>query len=162
MRAYRDAVAIDAKLSEDAKLRANVALAADSTGADAMLAGLDFQAQVLGEESAKSRLADLASTDKRLPVRKQARALADEHGATARVDQFTSHLLDLEQEPTCELRRGVIAKLLALRDKRAIKPIKRARDRRRGGFLGLGGRRINGCLVKEADAAIALLKSLPD
>ena len=57
-------------------------------------------------------------------------------------------------------RRDVIAKLVELQDKRAIKPIKRARNRRRGGFLGIGGRRMSPCLTTEADEAIAQLSAL--
>jgi hypothetical protein len=159
---YELAVGLDDDLIDDTKLRANVVLAAESSAPDAMLAGLDFQAQFLDDTSAQSRIVALASSDKRFAVRKQARELAHEHDVESRIDSLISYSLDLEQAPSCEERRDVIAKLASLRDKRAIKPIKRARHRRRGGFLGLGARRVNACLIKEADAALAALKSLPD
>ncbi len=162
LRSYAIALSLDDKLASDAKLRANVSLAADGKEPEAMLAGLDFQIRFLEEEPARSRIAQIASSDKRLSVRKSARELADKHGASDRVDFVSSYSLDLEQEGECEVRRDVIAKLLSLRDKRAIKPIQRARDRRRGGFLGIGARRINSCLIKEADAALAMLKSIAD
>jgi hypothetical protein len=158
---YKLAVMLDDDLRGDAKLRANVGLAADSSAGEAMIAGVEFQALFLQDEVAKSRLATIATSDKRLAVRKRARELAEKHGVSSQVDQLTSYSLDLDQEPTCEAKRDAIAKLLALRDKRAMKPIKRARDRRRGGFLGFGSRRINACLIKDADAALAELKALP-
>jgi hypothetical protein len=70
---------------------------------------------------------------------------------------------DLSQEDDCEIKKQLITRLRTLKDKRAIKPIKSARNKtRRGGFMGLRSRRVNKCLQADADAAIKYLKALPD
>ena len=160
--AYKVAVTLHEDMRDDDKLRANAGLAADSKDGMAQLEGLEFQSVFLKEDSAKTRLADIASADRRAEIRKHARQLAKSLGIEDRVDKVNSLILDLSQEKECEIKKQIIAKLKSLDDKRAIKPIKRARNHKRGTFFGMGGSRTNKCLRVEADAALAHLSKLPN
>jgi serine/threonine-protein kinase len=91
-------------------------------------------------------------------LRKRAREMADERGLTGEVDLVSSYTLDLAQGATCRDRRDAIPRLRALRDKRAVAALKKARDRR-GGFLNLSD--VNDCLERDAQEAIDYLQALP-
>jgi len=91
-------------------------------------------------------------------VRMRAREMAEERGLTADVDWVGSYSLDLLQGTSCKDRREAIPKLRALRDKKAIAALKKARDRR-GGFLNLSD--VNDCLDRDAQEAIDFLQALP-
>lgn len=73
---------------------------------------------------------------------------------------FDGYVEQLKRGKTCEERKEPIAKLRALGDKRAIKPLKRARYRMRGGIAGIGDKNTNACLRKEAEEAIEYLEGL--
>jgi hypothetical protein len=109
---------------------------------------------------ARDRLVALAGRDKRNAVRRSARDLAEKQGAGDRIDRLSSYLLDLLHGKTCEDRAEAVPLLRALGDRRAIPRLKRARKRRTGGFLGLGGRIANGCMRVQLDEAIAYLEKL--
>jgi serine/threonine-protein kinase len=64
---------------------------------------------------------------------------------------------ELQVGKTCADRKAALARLVALDDVRAIAPIKAARYRMRGGFLGIGQDNTNACLRAAADAAIKRL-----
>jgi len=66
-------------------------------------------------------------------------------------------LTDLEKGKTCADRKAAIPGLVELGDERAIKPLRAARYRMRGGLLGLGQSNANGCLKADAEAAIKSL-----
>ena len=66
-------------------------------------------------------------------------------------------LHDLATGRTCAARRAVIPKLVELDDPKAIRALKSARYRMRGGVLGIGASNTNACLKKDADAAIKVL-----
>jgi hypothetical protein len=64
---------------------------------------------------------------------------------------------DLQNGKTCEDRKDAVHRLAELGDVRAIDPLRRARSRRRGGVLGIGGSNTNACLKADAEAAIKQL-----
>jgi type IV secretory pathway VirB10-like protein len=68
-------------------------------------------------------------------------------------------LRQLDAARTCADRRAAIPKLVALGDARAIAPLKAARVKKRGGFIGIGAENINGCLYADADAAAKKLST---
>jgi serine/threonine-protein kinase len=68
-------------------------------------------------------------------------------------------LHDLEDGKTCTDRKAAIATIVELGDPKAIPDLKRARYRGAGGVLGVGETNVNGCLTKDADAAIKELSS---
>jgi serine/threonine-protein kinase len=102
-------------------------------------------------------LGEQASRQKAAPLRARARDLAAGAGAPD-VDLVASFTLDLEQGATCEERKEAVTHLRALRDKRALAALRKARGRR-GGFLGLDT--VNACLDREAAEAIDFLNALP-
>ena len=63
--------------------------------------------------------------------------------------------------PRAEDRRGAVADLRALGDKRAIPALKKARYRMRGGVLGFGNSNTNSCLKNEAEEAVSYLERRP-
>jgi serine/threonine-protein kinase len=77
-----------------------------------------------------------------------------------REKNFDAYVEQLAKGESCEERKAAVAKLRALGDKRAIKPLKRARYRMRGGFAGIGDSNTNKCLKDDAEAAIAYLERL--
>ena len=102
-------------------------------------------------------LTEQASRGKNNAVRIRARDLAAAAGI-ANVDLLGSITLDLEKGTTCKERKDAVARLRALRDKRAIAPLRRARGRH-GGFLNLED--LNACLDRDAAEAIDFLSALP-
>jgi hypothetical protein len=110
----------------------------------------------LGPAGAKL-LVEQASRAKAAPVRARARDLAAAAHLEG-VDWLASFTLDLEKGATCKDRREAVAKLRALRDKRAIPALRRAHGRH-GGFIGLES--VNACLDRDAAEAIDFLSALP-
>ncbi|HET6610398.1 MAG TPA: serine/threonine-protein kinase [Kofleriaceae bacterium] len=64
----------------------------------------------------------------------------------------------LTEGETCEARREAVITLRNLGKKSAIKPLRRARYRMRGGVLGMGDHNTNKCLQKDAEEAIRALE----
>jgi hypothetical protein len=75
------------------------------------------------------------------------------------VDWLLVYSLDLQQEPTCELRREAVARLRALRDVRAVTALDRALVATSQTPSDPG--RSNECLAADARAAIDSLRGLP-
>jgi hypothetical protein len=71
--------------------------------------------------------------------------------AVDRETQLAAALRDLEHAKSCSERRAQIAKLVELRDSRAVAPLKRARDR-----AGTADNN-NACLRGDADRAVKQL-----
>jgi serine/threonine protein kinase len=76
------------------------------------------------------------------------------------VDWLKAYSLDLEQDATCEARRKAVANLRALADQRAVGALERALVKvgKSGAYRG---KKINGCLLEDAKAAIGYLRGLP-
>ncbi len=70
-------------------------------------------------------------------------------------------LHDLQNGKTCAARKAAIAPLVELGDRRAIEPLRAARYRMQGGIAGIGADNVNGCLTREAEAAIKTLSPPP-
>ena len=104
------------------------------------------------------RLVELARSDT-LERRQTARQVAESTNTLAKLDLVSMYALDLDQETTCERRRGVVAQLRAVGDPKAIPVLERAKIK-----LGRVGnsrnKPMNTCLVEDADAAIAYLATL--
>ncbi|MBA3541173.1 MAG: serine/threonine protein kinase [Deltaproteobacteria bacterium] len=71
--------------------------------------------------------------------------------------ELKAALHELQNGKTCPERKAAIARLVALGDARALAPIKTARYRMRGGFLGFNQDNTNACLRADADAALKKL-----
>ena len=105
-------------------------------------------------------LADCARTCRDAPLRAAAADAVARLGAKGLsksefVDVELQRAIDiLENGKSCRDRKAAIAPLKSLGDKRALDPLRRARDRR-GGILDL--ERINSCMTRDiADAIVAL------
>ncbi len=66
-------------------------------------------------------------------------------------------LHELDTGLTCTNRKAAVAALVELGDERAIKPLKAARYRMRGGLLGFRQSNSNACLKADAEAAVKAL-----
>jgi hypothetical protein len=81
-------------------------------------------------------------------------------GVGVNVDERLAGLTaKLESAETCEARREAVLGLQGLGDPRAIPALKKARYRMRGGIAGFGDTNTNGCLRKDAEAAIKVLEA---
>jgi len=153
LEAYQEAIKLDSGYRGDAALLRNVRGLLD----DRRLApeALDLLIKGVGKPAAPA-LAEVASTDKRIELRRAARKACAELGCLNQVDQVSSYLLDLQQDKTCEERRVAVIALHKLGDRRALDPLRKVR-RRRGGLFGLftGA---NECMKKELDDAIKSLE----
>ena len=162
--AYEKSVRLEPKLAKDKLMRTNVALILDKNApgiVDDAIELLGVLASVGNDATAADQLIDLASSSKDARRRHKAMAVADEVGLGDQVDRFSSYLLDLEHGEDCAARRGAVAKLRTLGNKKAIPALRSARKRIRteGGIIK---RRVNtnACLRTDAAEAIRYLKSL--
>jgi serine/threonine protein kinase len=93
----------------------------------------------------------LAAGGTTIETRERARDLAGVAGVLDRVDLLSSYLRDLVEPGPCERRKQAIAPLRALKDKRALIGLKKAR----------AGGTDNACLARDAREAIDFLEALP-
>jgi tRNA A-37 threonylcarbamoyl transferase component Bud32 len=123
------------------------------------LEAVDAHARAAAAEPAsRDFLVEQAGRGKSREARARARAAAEAAGLADRVDLVASFSLDLADGKSCRERREAVPRLRALRDKRAIPALRRARVRS-GGFLGLSN--VNACLDRDAAEAIEFLQALP-
>ncbi|CAN5898396.1 hypothetical protein BH11MYX3_BH11MYX3_00860 [soil metagenome] len=92
-------------------------------------------------------------------TRPQATMMPDlgKNAADDRDTQLKALLHDLDAGLTCTDRKKAVAALVELGDQRAIKPLKAARYRMRGGVLGFRQSNSNACLKADAEAAVKAL-----
>jgi serine/threonine-protein kinase len=104
-----------------------------------------------------------ATTDDkpRAPVAPAVAPPADQEEPSEADQALAAAIKELQKGKRCKDRKLAVAKLKELGDKRAIPALTKARRRMAGGILGIGDSNINSCLTKDADAAIAYLRSLP-
>ena len=162
--AYDKAVSLQPKLAQDKLMRTNVELILDKKApgvADAAIEFLGTLVSAANDGAAADQLVDLASSSKVSRRRHKAMSVADEVGLGDRVDRLGSYLLDLEHGESCLQRKGAVAQLRALGNKKAIPPLRRARKRIRteGGFIKKKVN-TNACLRTDAAEAIRYLQSL--
>jgi len=151
--AYEQAVKLDGRYREDARVREDVQrmLRRRKTRAQAFT----FVEKVLGKAGGVPLLVELASKEKKRKLRHRARKLLKGWGASRKVDWVSSLSLDLQQLSSCKAREEVVRKLHILGDPKALPVLRRARGAR-GGFLNI--RRKNRCIRKAIDNAIAALE----
>jgi hypothetical protein len=104
-----------------------------------------------GDAQLRADVLALAGRARDLAVRGRAREAADTWGFGDRVDHLESFSLDLAQARTCADRRAAVPRLRALKDKRAIAALKKARSAGDS----------NKCLDRDAREAIEFLEALP-
>jgi serine/threonine protein kinase len=157
--AYGQALELDPKLEADPQLRAGLrAMAAD---ADVRVVAVAFELWVsrTADTEAKPLLLKAAIAEN-LARRHAVKPVVERLQLMADVDWLVAYSLDLEQEPTCELRQEAVAKLRALNDVRAVPALERAVVRKiKTGTLR--GKSFSPCLVDDAKAAIGYLRGLP-
>jgi hypothetical protein len=152
LQAYEEALRMDAGLRGDAALLVN----ARGLLSDKKLARSAFDLMVtqIGVP-AGSALAEIASEDRRMDLRQDARAACNNLGCSDKVDRVKSYALDLAQAQSCAEKREAVQQLGATKDSRAIEPLRKSRTGDRGGFIGrVLGRGGNSCIIKDIDAAL--------
>jgi serine/threonine-protein kinase len=155
VQAYEEALRMDAGLRGDAALLVNLRglLPDKKLGRSA----LDLMVRQVGVPACGA-LAEIASSDRRMDFRQDARSACDNLGCADKVDRVQSYALELAQGKTCAEKREAVQQLGGSKDLRAVEPLRKARYGERGGFLGkvLGGSG-NACIIKDIDAALKLL-----
>ena len=155
VQAYEEALRMDAGLRGDAALLVNLQglLPDKKLGRSA----LDLMVRQVGVPACRA-LAEIASDDRRMDFRQDARTACDTLGCADKVDRVQSYALDLAQGRSCAEKREAVQWLGASKDPRAVEPLRRARYGERGGLLGrvLGGSG-NACIIKDIDAALKQL-----
>jgi tetratricopeptide (TPR) repeat protein len=152
LQAYEEALRMDAGLRGDAALLVNVrGLLPDKRLG---WAALDLMIKQIGVP-AGGTLAEVASEDRRVEFRREARSACDTLRCADKIDRVQSYSLDLQQGRSCAEKREAVEQLGATHDPRAIEPLRKARYGERGGLLGrvLGGGG-NACIFKDIDAAL--------
>jgi len=155
LQAYEEALRIDAGLRGDAALLVNVrGLLPDKKFGRA---ALDLMIRQIGVP-AGGTLAEIASEDRRMDFRQDARSACDTLGCADKVDRVQSYSLDLVQGRNCTEKREAVQQLGASKDQRAVEPLRKARYGDRGGFIGrVLGNAGNACIIKDIDAALKQL-----
>ncbi len=132
--------------------RARAAHGDGSQAFDAYEAAVATSPALAADAQLRADVAALASRARDQELRVRARVAADSWGFGDRVDRVESFSLDLAQGASCAARREAVPKLRALKDKRAISALARARSAEGG---------INRCLDRDAKEAIEFLEALP-
>jgi serine/threonine protein kinase len=157
--AYEHALVLDPVLETNEKLRAGLyAMAGGTQDYELVAHAFDLWVGRTSDPEARKQLLRGAVTDD-MTRRKALRPVIERRKLADQVDWLKAYSLDLEQEASCEARREAVSKLRALGDVRAVEALERAIVR--VGKSGIyRGKRINGCLVEDAKAAIGYLRGL--
>jgi hypothetical protein len=157
--AYVRALTLDPELEDDDRLRAALRTMAGSTQ-DYEVVARAFDLWVGRTDDGEARkLLLVSAVHDDLARRKAVRPVIERHRIGDSVDWLRAYSLDLQQEPTCELRREAVAKLRAVGDARAVTALERAlvATSRTPSYRG---RKLNECLADDASAAIGYLRGL--
>lgn len=163
LQAYARAIALEQSLSKDKLLRTNLDLMLGKNEPRVVDAALDLLGALVREANdgdAEEQLVRIASLHGTLHTRQRAMAVADAVGLGDQIDRFNSYMLDLKQGNSCADRKGAVANLRALGDKRAIPVLRQAKSRTRTEGLLKRRTNANACLKTDAEEAIQYLKSL--
>jgi len=161
--AYERAIALEPDLAKDKLFRTNLELLLQKRSPrviDAAIGLLATMVEEAGDDDARDRLVEIASTGDSMRGRPRAMEAAEELDLGDRIDRLESYVLDLRQGPTCRDRRDAVAKLRALGDKRAIGALEKAKTRIRSEGLMNRKTNVNACLKQDAVEAIQYLQSL--
>jgi tetratricopeptide (TPR) repeat protein len=160
--AYDNVLALAPELESDRVLRANLKFFAAQKGDPALVAAaFELWAGHTQDPDAKPALA-AAAVSQDLRRRHAVYPIVERYhlADSAHVDFVQAYALDLEQEPTCELRKAAVAHLRALSDPRAINALEVAIERKIHDKGPQYGKPYNACLVKDAKDALAYLRVL--
>ncbi len=158
--AYQHALELAPGREADLTLRANLKVLTDDKNSALAGRALTVLITLTKTEDRIERLVEMAKSDT-LERRQTARQVAESNGLLANLDLLSMYALDLDQEPTCDRRRNVVAQLRAIGDPKAIPVLERAKIKI-GRVGNWRNRPLNTCLVEDADAAIAYLATLAD
>ena len=111
-----------------------------------------------GDEEARTAIVN-AAVSEIMARRKAVRPVITRYDLRAGVNWIASYNYDLQQEPECEDRKAVVARLRTLEDPRAIPALQQA-IARKGTQGRYANKPINGCLIDDAKAAIGYLQGL--
>ncbi len=156
--AYGRALELDRGLGADVKLRASLRAMAGDKAPDVLAAA--FELWVATADPEARRLLEKAAVSEDAARRHAVRPVIETRGLADGVEWWLAYAQDLEQEPSCELRKEAVARLRALEDLRAVPALERALVRKHKSGA-LRGKPFNGCLLDDAKAAIGYLRSLP-
>jgi len=158
--AYDQALRLQPDLEANEKLRAALRTMAGSRQDYPMVAqAFDlWVGRTTDPEAIKLLL--LAAVHDDIERRKAVRPVIERRKLGDHVDWLAAYSLDLEQDTPCEARREAVSKLRALGDARAVEALERAKAKL-GKSGAYRGKRINGCLIEDATAAIGYLRGLP-
>ena len=156
-RAYLRAMQLDPGMKKRKRMRS--ALRAMAAQKDGGLAATAMEVWFLTDDpEARTALVKAAESED-MARRKAVRPVIARYKLHDEVNWIASYNYDLQQEPECEDRKEVVARLRALDDPRAVPALQRAITRK--GTQGkYANRPINGCLVDDAKAAVGYLKGL--
>ncbi len=157
--AYELALRLSPELETNEKLRAGLRTMAGGTQDYAVVAQA-FDLWVGGTSDPDARkLLLLAAVHDDIARRKAVRPVIERRKLGDSVDWLKAYSLDLEQDAPCESRREAVSKLRALGDLRAVEPLERAivKVGKSGAYRG---KKVNGCLIADAKAAIGYLRGL--
>jgi serine/threonine protein kinase len=161
LEAYERALKLRPELEHDDKLRAALRTMAGGTQDYAVVAqAFDLWVGRTADPEARKLLL-LGAVHDDLARRRAVRPVIERQKLGGQVDWLKAYSLDLEQDTPCEARKQAVANLRALGDKRAVEPLERAiiKVGKSGAYRG---KKINGCLIDDATAAIGYLRGLSD
>jgi len=157
--AYDQALQMQPDLETNEKLRAALRTMAGGRQDYAIVAqAFDLWVARTSDPEAKKLLL-LSAVHDDITRRKAVRPVIERRKLGDSVDWLKAYSLDLEQDTPCEARREAVSKLRALGDVRAVEALERAMVKL-GKSGGYRGKKINGCLIEDAKAAIGYLRGL--
>jgi len=157
--AYDQALQLQPDLETNEKLRAALRTMAGGRQDYAIVAqAFDLWVARTTDPDAKKLLL-LSAVHDDITRRKAVRPVIERRKLGDAVDWLKAYSLDLEQDTPCEARREAVSKLRALGDVRAVEALERAMVKL-GKSGSYRGKKINGCLIEDAKAAIGYLRGL--
>jgi serine/threonine protein kinase len=157
--AYRRALALAPEKESNKVLRANLrTMAADKDPDTVTRAFGVWFGSTQDPEAKQALLAATQSTD--IDRRHAAYKLTEQFKLGDQVDWVNAYSMDLDQEPTCELRKEAVEHLHARGDPKAIAALERAIARKIKGPGPMRGKPYNQCLLDDANATIGYLRRL--
>ena len=158
VRAYLKAMQLDPAMKTRKRMRTALrTMAALEKNAAVAAAAMEVWFQT-GDSEARTALVN-AVVSEDMARRKAVRPVITRYNLHNEVNWIASYNYDLQQELECEDRKGVVARLRALDDPRAIPALQQA-IARKGTQGRYANKPINGCLVDDAKAAVGYLQGL--
>ena len=156
--AYGRALALDAGLETDGRLRANLRAMAANDDPDVVVHAFDLWVGHTKDAPAKDALVKAAQS-RSISRRHAALIVMDRYKLGDNKDRIRAYTLDLQEEATCEKRLEAVAKLHAIGDPAAIPALERA-IKKKGTTGAMKNKPLNACLIDEATQTIGYLRGL--